>query len=144
VTDKWDERFIGLAEHISTWSKDPSTKCGAVIVRPDKTVCSVGYNGFPKHFSDSPELYEDKEKKYSRVIHAEMNAILSSKESMQGYTIYLWPFCCCDRCTVHIVQAGISRVVFPESTNVNWSSSFEKSKEYLQEASVQFTELTSK
>lgn len=35
--DKWDQRFLELAKVVSTWSKDPSTKTGAVIVRPDKT-----------------------------------------------------------------------------------------------------------
>ena len=29
----WDERFLSLAHHVSGWSKDPSTKVGAVIVR---------------------------------------------------------------------------------------------------------------
>ena len=28
----WNERYLNLAEHISTWSKDPSTKIGAVII----------------------------------------------------------------------------------------------------------------
>jgi len=37
----WGEWFVGLAEYVSTRSKDPSTKCGCVIVRPDKTVCSI-------------------------------------------------------------------------------------------------------
>ena len=32
---KWHGRFLDLAALISTWSKDPSTKVGAVIVRPD-------------------------------------------------------------------------------------------------------------
>jgi deoxycytidylate deaminase len=36
------------------WSKDPSTKVGAVIVRPDLTVASIGYNGFPRGMSDDP------------------------------------------------------------------------------------------
>ena len=37
---KWDLRFIELAKLVSTWSKDPSTKVGSVIVRPNKTVAS--------------------------------------------------------------------------------------------------------
>ena len=31
-TYKWDKRYLALAEHISTWSKDPSKKIGAVAV----------------------------------------------------------------------------------------------------------------
>jgi deoxycytidylate deaminase len=31
---KWDIRYLELAKHGSSWSKDPSTQTGAVIVRP--------------------------------------------------------------------------------------------------------------
>ena len=44
---KWKLRFLGLSEYIAQWSKDPSTKVGAVIVRPDKSIVSMGFNGFP-------------------------------------------------------------------------------------------------
>lgn len=30
--EKWNRRFVELAKNVSTWSKDPSTKVGAVIV----------------------------------------------------------------------------------------------------------------
>lgn len=48
MLSKWDERFIELARLVATWSKDPSTKVGAVIVRPYRTVASVGFNGFAR------------------------------------------------------------------------------------------------
>ena len=51
----WDMRFAQLAKLVSLWSKDPSTKVGSVIVRPDKTIASVGFNGFPKGVPDEPE-----------------------------------------------------------------------------------------
>ena len=44
-SNKWETRFLEMARLVSGWSKDPSTKVGAVIVRPDKTIASVGYNG---------------------------------------------------------------------------------------------------
>ena len=111
---KWDLRFIDLASLVASWSKDPSTKCGAVIVRPDRTVASVGFNGFPIGCDDDPVLYEDRETKLSRVVHAEQNAIINSKEDLHGYTIYTFPpglSASCDRCAAHIIQAGITRVV---------------------------------
>lgn len=111
---KWDERFLKMAELVASWSKDPSTKCGAVIVRPDKTVASVGFNGFPKGCDDASELYEDRELKLSRVVHAEQNALLHAGEPVKGYTMYTWPpgyGPSCDRCSAHIIQAGITRVV---------------------------------
>jgi dCMP deaminase len=45
---KWAQRFIQMAEHVSQWSKDPSTRCGAVIVGDDNEVLATGYNGFPR------------------------------------------------------------------------------------------------
>ena len=42
----WDIRFLKMAEMVSLWSKDTSTKTGAVIVRPDHSVASLVFNGF--------------------------------------------------------------------------------------------------
>lgn len=108
---KWDERFLEMASLVASWSKDPSTKVGAVIVRPDSTVCSVGFNGFPRHVDDSPELYEDRSVKYKQVKHAEENAILFTNERLDGYTLYVSPLLPCSLCAGDIIQKGIKRVV---------------------------------
>ena len=42
MNNNWDERFIGLAQHVATCSKDPRTKVGAVLVNETKQVLSVG------------------------------------------------------------------------------------------------------
>ena len=55
IDEKWDRRFLALAEHVADWSKDPSTKTGAVIVRPDRTIASMGYNGFPRGMADTDD-----------------------------------------------------------------------------------------
>ena len=141
---KWDLRFMILAAEISKWSKDPSTKAGAVIVRPDRTVASLGYNGFPKQMPDTAELYLDRNAKYSRIIHCEMNALIHSREQVAGHTLYTYPFACCDRCVVHMVQAGISRFVFPEPTVEalsRWSDAFEKTKRYMDECRVAYLQI---
>jgi dCMP deaminase len=137
---KWDLRFLALAQHVATWSKDPSTKCGAVIVRPDRTIASLGYNGFPRGVSDAEETYANREEKYKRVVHSEMNAILSANELVRGFTLYNVPLPPCERCAVHIIQAGISRVVSFEpdsSTLARWGSAFELSKTLFREAGVE-------
>ena len=138
----WDLRFLNLARETSLWSKDPSTKVGAVIVRPDLTVASLGFNGFPKRMPDLPQYYADKEQKYSRVIHAEMNAILFAKEPLSGYTLYttLLP---CDRCLVHVAQAGIDRVVSPlaaPSVLERWGAAFDKTRAYAREMGLEIVE----
>jgi dCMP deaminase len=108
---RWDKYFLDLCRLNAGMSKDPSTKTGAVIVRPDRTVVSTGFNGFPKGCDDADEMYADRETKYSRIIHAEMNAILHAREPLDGCTLYVWPLPPCDRCMAHIVQVGIKHVV---------------------------------
>jgi dCMP deaminase len=140
---KWDIRFIEMARFVSKWSRDPSTQTGAVIVRPDLTVASVGYNGFPKQMSDDDELYADRDKKYSRIVHCEMNALIHARETVEGYTLYTTGMCC-DRCVVHLIQAGIFRFVWPEDTEdmkSRWATAFEKTWGYLTEAGVLTTEI---
>ena len=83
-SEKWDGRFLDLATFIAEWSKDPSTKVGAALVRPDRTIVSVGFNGFPRGVLDHAERYQDRSTKYEMVVHAEMNALLSSRESRRA------------------------------------------------------------
>lgn len=139
---KWDRRFLTLAEHIASWSKDPSTQVGAVIVRPDKTVCSIGFNGFPRGMEDNMVFYVNRENKYSRIIHAEMNAILHAREDLDGYCLYTWPLFPCDRCAVHVAQSGIKRVVAPAIPGEawkRWGPIIQVSMHYFQEMGVEWT-----
>ena len=142
---KWDKRLLEMAKLVSTWSKDPSTQVGAVIVRPDKTIASVGFNGFPSKMPDESGLLFNRDEKYSRIIHAEINAqIFCQDASLQGYALYTWPFMSCDRCVVQMIQAGITRIVATKATGVQavrWSESFAKTRQYCQECSVELVEV---
>ena len=140
----WDQRFLDLAQHISQWSRDPSTKVGAVIVRPDNTVASVGFNGFPQKMYDTEEYYLNRDEKYSRIIHAEINALTFCNESVKNYTIYVYPFMPCDRCFVQLVQAGMMRFVFPKTSEEHlkrWGPAFDKVKKYAEECMVELVEV---
>ena len=142
--EKWDSRFLELATLVSSWSKDPSTKAGAVIVRPDRSVIGMGFNGFARQMSDADELYADREKKYSRVIHCEVNALINAGTTVAGCTLYTTPFMCCDRCVVQMIQAGITRFVFPEATEetkTRWQDAFELTLSYMDEAGVDYREV---
>ena len=114
---KWDNRFMDLAKHIATWSKDPSTQVGAIIVDDHKKVIGMGYNGFPRGIKDTEERLNDRPTKYSLVVHAELNAILNAKldspVSFVHNTLYctLFP---CSECAKAIIQAGIKTVVAPD------------------------------
>lgn len=133
---KWDFRFLDLAGRIAAWSRDPSTKVGALIVRPDRTIASVGYNGFPRGTSDAPELYNTREIKYARIVHAEINAILSAREPLAGYTIYVTPFDPCPQCAAALIQAGIKRVVAIASNRPDWEERLLIARELFAEAGV--------
>ena len=113
MIDKWDERFLQLAEQISTWSKDPSRKIGAIAVR-DRKILATGYNGFPKGIEDSDDRYNNRELKYMYVVHAEMNCIYNAAEngvSLKGSTLYIVGLPVCTDCSKGIIQSGIKRVV---------------------------------
>ena len=110
MIEKWDKRFMDVALLVSSWSKDPSTQCGAIIVDSDRHPISVGYNGLPAFMYDDPEILNDREQKYKYVIHAERNAIDNSPSTVNGCTLYVTHPCCTD-CAEYIVKSGIKRVV---------------------------------
>src|SRR6056300_1094742 len=75
---KWDQRFMDMAMMISTWSKDPSSKIGAVIVNDERRILATGYNGFPRGIADYEERLNNREEKLDRIIHGEMNALMNA------------------------------------------------------------------
>lgn len=110
----WDRYYLGMAKYVSTASKDPSTKVGAVLVRDNRLV-SVGYNGFPEGVDDSEDRYNDRELKYELVVHAEINAIITAGNRARNSTLYVYPGfgspCMCTGCCKAAIQAGVRRVV---------------------------------
>jgi len=139
INSKWIARFGDLAKEVASWSKDPSSQVGAVIVRPDRTVASVGFNGFPRGVEDSSFLIENRDAKLLRTIHAELNAILSAKEPLTGYSLFVWPFQPCAQCAAAIIQAGIADVYCPFNDHMaheRWSESFKTALQMFDEAQV--------
>ncbi len=107
---KWDERYLEIADSVALWSKDPSSKVGCCIIDEHNRPVSFGYNGFPKGMNDDPSRYEDREFKVAHVVHAEMNAVLSSARDLRGCTVYIThpP---CTTCLSMMRQAMVSRIV---------------------------------
>lgn len=112
---KWQARYLEMAAMVATWSKDPSSKFGAVIVDELDRVASIGFNGFPRGFEDTIERWNDREFKYRHVMHAEENAILNATSDTKGCTIYVTGVPC-TQCMGRIKQAGITKVVALEPT----------------------------
>ena len=115
----WDDYFMGVAILSSYRSKDPNTKVGACIVNPNtKRVISMGYNGMPNGCSDSDFPWtktsdNESETTYPYVVHAELNAILNAKTSVDGCYIYV-TLSPCSECMKAIIQSGIKKIIYKD------------------------------
>jgi dCMP deaminase len=138
--NKWDERFLGLAKFVSNWSKDPSTKVGAVITDLDNRIVSIGYNGFPKNVYDCADMLKDRETKYNIIVHGEMNAILFANKSLKNCILYTYPFMPCPRCSSMIIQSGIIKIVSYKNKIDRWEKDFELSRWLFEQADIKLVE----
>ena len=137
---KWKKRFLKLSKEISTWSKDPSTKVGALIISEDRNIISTGYNGFPRDIEDTEERLNNRELKYKFVLHAEMNCILNALyngRSVKDCILFVHGLPPCSECTKSIIQAGIKKVITDSKATDNWKESLKLSLEMLKEANVE-------
>jgi len=103
---------MSIAEQVATRATCDRAQVGVVIVRPDNTICSTGYNGSARgqaHCDDVGHLMQDGH--CVRALHAEGNALDWAQECLSGYTLYTThrP---CRHCAQRIVNRGISRVVY--------------------------------
>jgi dCMP deaminase len=148
ISSKWDERFLDVARIISTWSKDPSTKVGAIAVNVERKIVAQGYNGFPAGCDDSPAFYDNRESKYSRIIHAETNVICNACNAGVGLhcaTIYIYGMYPCPECVKLLAQVQVGRIVFTvgETQNLEkWKSDFDTSKALMRELHIGYAHYT--
>ena len=141
MLSKWDHRYLDLADHISTWSKDPSRQIGAVAIGDKGQVLAQGYNGFPRKILDSPERYTNREKKYKFVVHAEMNCIYNAGfngVSLNGSTMYVTGLPTCSNCALGVIQVGVKRVVMRANVDERWNDSWSLTKQLFREAGVKY------
>ena len=126
--DKWDKRFIDLADTIGQWSScyKENRHVGAVIIK-NKRILTTGYNGAPaglKSCVDRGECMRIKlgiesgtRHELCYAIHAEQNAIIQAAKmgvSIEGATIYVTHFPCVI-CAKMIINSGIKRIVYRNS-----------------------------
>lgn len=140
------KRYMKLAEEISTWSKDPSTKIGAVVIGDKGQVLSQGFNGFPRGVRDHEERLNDRPTKYKYVVHGEMNAIYNATYngvSLDQSTIFVYGLPICSECAKGIIQVGIKEVVsmLPDvlDTSYKWMDSSLLACDMFSEAGVKMS-----
>jgi dCMP deaminase len=138
---KWHSRFLKLAKEVASWSIDPSTKVGCVLVK-EKRVISTGYNGFPKNISDDFDRLMDREQKYEITVHAEVNAVTTAAlhgVSTEGASAYitLMP---CSRCASVLINAGVNAVYVAGGTTIpdRWLKNFILASKLLAEAGITY------
>jgi len=128
-----------MAHEVASWSKDPSTKVGCVLVK-DRKIISMGYNGFPRLIEDDLNRLIDREVKYEMTVHAEQNAVITAALhgiSTAGSTAYV-TFSPCSRCAAVLINAGISTVVVSAADDIpsRWLKNFQLAAELLNEAGI--------
>jgi len=142
LLDNWDYRFLALARHIASWSKDPSRKLGAVAIGQNRQILATGYNGFPRGIEDDKERYNVREIKYKYVVHAEMNCIYNATEngvSLQDATVYVHGLPVCSECAKGLIQVGVERVVaFSKGTPEQWKESNILTTQLFEESGIHY------
>lgn len=136
----WDLHFMKIAKVVSEPSKDPSTKVGAVIVY-DKRIYGTGYNGFPNNDLDLDSEYNNREIKYSKIIHAEDNCIRNSVGIPELSTVYIYPFMPCTNCLGLLIDKKIKRIVTLKAENSRWEKDWENVRGLCFENNIELVEI---
>lgn len=144
--NKWDDHYLELAKTISSWSKDPSTKIGAVAVGKHGQILATGYNGFPRKILDTNERLTNREIKYAYMIHGEMNCIYNATltgVSLENSSLYVHGLPVCSECAKGIAQVGIKRVRVCHPVNINnkWEQSNYLSRQIFNETGIDYASI---
>ncbi len=136
-------RYFKVAKDWADWSKDPSTKIGAVSVcEIGDDPISHGYNGFPRGIKDTPERLENREVKYKLVVHGEHNCILNAGRKgvpLKGSKLFVYGLPVCHQCAGPVIQSGITEV-YMQFGDVpdRWKDSYDLAIEMFDEVGIKY------
>jgi dCMP deaminase len=147
----WLDRALRQSDR----SSDPNTRVGAIITDGNGNILSAGFNGFPPGIEQTKQRMNDREVKLSLIVHAECKAIaLAAKlgKRLEGGVLYLactdetgliWGGPPCTRCTTHVIEAGIKRVISRPLKPVpsKWHADLEVARKLLEEAQISYEEI---
>lgn len=141
--NKWTKRYLEMASLISQWSKDPNTGIGAVVIGDSGQILTTGFNGFARGIRDSKDRLNNREKKYTYIVHGEQNAIYNaslSGISLRNSTLYVYGLPVCSTCADGVIQSGIRKVVIQIADDVSekWYESFQITKSKFRECEVSY------
>jgi dCMP deaminase len=141
MKNHWHLRYLQLAAQVATWSKDRSTKVGAVLYNVEThATLLTSFNGLARGMDDKKDEYHARPAKYFYAEHAERNLIyFAARHGVRteglGIASSLYP---CADCARAIVQAGLTElvVVEPDWNDPRWGESFKVSRTILQAGGV--------
>ena len=145
---KWRNRYLLLAKHFSTWSKDPSTQVGAVAVSDNGLILSEGWNGFPRGIRDTQDRLGDRQTKLHYTAHSEKNLIYNATRngiSLLNSNLYVYGLPVCSECAKGVIQVGIKSVyVLTDTMNVRdtWAESWKKTTDMFDEVGISYEWVT--
>jgi len=142
LKEKWVGRLLKMARDVASWSKDSSTKVGAVITTPDGRPVSWGFNGMPMGIDDNVPERLERPLKYKWMCHAERNAMDLAPRDLTGCVMFI-TFSPCASCAQSIIHRGIKTVVVddaytPDKMPDRWKEDMTVAQEMLKEAGVSF------
>lgn len=138
---KWTGRLLKMAKDVASWSKDESTKVGAVITTSEGRPISWGFNGMPMGINDDVPERHERPVKYKWFGHAEQNAMdLASTSDLSDCVMFV-TFSPCARCAQSIINKQIKTVVVDANFTVDkmperWQEDMGVAVEMLEEAGV--------
>lgn len=141
LNDKWAGRMLKMAKEVSSWSKDDSTKVGAVITTTEGSPVSWGFNGMPRGIDDTVPERHVRPYKYKWMAHAERNAMdLAPKGDLSDCVMFV-TFSPCTNCAQSIIQRGIKTLVVDDMNTADkmperWQEDMIVAVEMLEEAGV--------
>lgn len=120
-----DLTYLRICREYANLTRCLSRKVGALLVNPDGIVIGLGVNGPPRGIPPCSATgqcprHQGEERASLEVcvaVHAEVNAILAcarTNNSTRGCSLYVCPIGPCKGCAAQMIQAGISRLIFPE------------------------------
>ena len=140
-------KYLELAYAAAKFSKDASTRVGAIIVGATGEVRSLGYNGAPRGCAaDEDQRGLERPEKYYWFSHAELNAVTNAARvgtPLDGATLVVTHPPCMD-CARAIVQAGIKQVFVPEWSaefHSRWHEHIIRTRQLFDECGVEYTVL---
>jgi dCMP deaminase len=142
-------KYYKLTQYMADlFSKDPSTKVGALFMYPGTLqILSMGYNGMPRGIDESKLERWNRPLKYKLTEHAERNAIYNAAQSGTPLrdSICVASLCPCSDCARGLIQSGCKMVItrdteelqkeFPDMVE-RWKPEWDVSIDMMREAGI--------